>query len=94
MKSYQASFPITTLWDYKSITRKNCRKHKYVEDKKYVTTQPMDHWSNERGNKKIPRDKWQMITQWPKTYVTQQTQFKGRSLQQYNLTLGNKKNFK
>ena len=29
------------------------------ETKQYVTEQPMDHWWNQRGNQKIPRDKWQ-----------------------------------
>ena len=27
-------------------------------DKQYATKQPMDHWRNQRGNQKIPRDKW------------------------------------
>ena len=26
-----------------------------MEAKQYVTKQPMDHWRNQRGNKKIPR---------------------------------------
>ena len=26
--------------------------------KHYTTEQPMDHWRNQRGNQKIPRDKW------------------------------------
>ena len=26
--------------------------------KQYVTKETMDHWRNQRGNKKIPRDKW------------------------------------
>ena len=29
-----------------------------MEAKHYATKQPMDHWRNQRGNKKIPRDKW------------------------------------
>ena len=30
-----------------------------MEAKQYVTIQPVDHWRNQRGNQKIPRDKWQ-----------------------------------
>ena len=30
-----------------------------METKQYATKQPMDHWGNQRGNKKIHRDKWQ-----------------------------------
>ena len=29
-----------------------------MEVKQYTTKQPMAHWRNQRGNKKIPRDKW------------------------------------
>ena len=29
-----------------------------METKQYATKQPMDHWRNQRGNQKIPRDKW------------------------------------
>ena len=29
-----------------------------MEDKQYATKQPMDHWRNQRGNQKMPRDKW------------------------------------
>ena len=30
-----------------------------MEAKQCVTKQPMDHWRNQRGNQKIPRDIWQ-----------------------------------
>ena len=30
-----------------------------MEAKKYVTKSPRDHWRNQRGNQKIPRNKWQ-----------------------------------
>ena len=30
-----------------------------MEAKQYTTKQPRDHWRNQRGNKKIPRNKWQ-----------------------------------
>ena len=38
--------------------KKNCKKHKNMEVKQYATKQPMDHQRNQRGNRKIPRDKW------------------------------------
>ena len=30
-----------------------------MEVKHYITKKPRDHWRNQRGNQKIPRDKWQ-----------------------------------
>ena len=39
---------------------KTAKKYKYVEAKQYATKLPMDHWRNQRGNKKIPRDKSQL----------------------------------
>jgi len=38
--------------------KKKTIKHKHIEVKQYVTQQTMDHWRNQRGNQKIPRDKW------------------------------------
>ena len=29
-----------------------------MEAKQHVTKQSMDHWRNQKGNQKIPRDKW------------------------------------
>ena len=44
LKSHQASFPTTTLWDYKSITgKKIVKNHKNMEAKPYVAKQPMDN---------------------------------------------------
>ena len=37
-----------------------------MEAKQYVTKKPRDHWRNQRGNKKIPRDKWQWTHDDPK----------------------------
>ena len=37
-----------------------------MEAKQYVTKQSMDHWRNQRGNQKIPTDKWQQIHDDPK----------------------------
>ena len=34
------------------IKYNNCRKHKHMEAKQYATKQPMDHWRNQRVNKK------------------------------------------
>ena len=38
--------------------KKNCKTHKHVDAKQYAMKQQMDHWRNQRGNQKIPRDKW------------------------------------
>ena len=57
LKSYQASFPTTSYKIRNQLQEKNCKKHKHVEAKQYATEQPMDHWRNQRGNQKIPRDK-------------------------------------
>ena len=46
-------FPIlsTTLYDWKSTTRKKLqKKHKHVETKQHATKQPMDQRRNQRGN--------------------------------------------
>ena len=51
------------------LQEKNCKKHKHVEAKQYATKQPMDHWRNHRGNKKIPRDKWKQKHNDPKPVV-------------------------
>ena len=40
-----------------SLERK-CKKHKNVEAKLNATEQEIGHWRNQRGNKKIPGDKW------------------------------------
>ena len=37
-----------------------------MEVKQYDTKQPMDHWRNQRGNLKVPRDKWKWIYDDPK----------------------------
>ena len=38
--------------------KKKLFKHKDMEAKQYATKKPIDHWRNERGNQKIPKDKW------------------------------------
>ena len=42
--------------------KKKLQKHKHVEAKQYATKKPMDHWRNQRGNFKIPGDKWKWKT--------------------------------
>ena len=37
-----------------------------MEAKEYATKQPMDHRRNQRGNQKIPRDKWKQKHKDPK----------------------------
>ena len=38
-----------------------------MEAKQYVTEQPVDHQRNQRGNQKIPRDKWKWKHDDPKS---------------------------
>ena len=38
-----------------------------MEAKKYATKQPMNHWRNQRGNLKIPGDKWKWNHSDPKS---------------------------
>ena len=35
------------------------KKYKRMEAKQSATKSPRDHWRNQRGNQKIPRNKWQ-----------------------------------
>ena len=37
-----------------------------MEAKQYATKQPVNHWGNQRGNQKIPRDKWKLKHDDPK----------------------------
>ena len=53
---------------------KNYKKHKHVEAKQYAAKQPMDHWRNQRGNKKH-LEKMPIKIKWTKTYGMQQKQF-------------------
>ena len=39
--------------------KKTVKKTKHMEAKRYAPKQPRDHWRNQRGNKIIPRIKWQ-----------------------------------
>ena len=35
--------------------KKHCKIHNHVGDEQYATQQPVDHWRNQRGNKKYLR---------------------------------------
>ena len=75
LKSCQASFLTTILWDYKSTTRKNNWKkknHKHMESRQYATKQPMSHWRKQRNNQKILGRQMKVQTQQSKLYGTQQ----------------------
>ena len=37
---------------------KEYKKYKQEEAKPYVTKQTMDHWINQKRNKKMPKEKW------------------------------------
>ena len=39
--------------------KKNCENHKHMEIKQYSSEWPRSQWRNQRGNKKISRNKWQ-----------------------------------
>ena len=40
------------------LQEKHCKKHKHLEAKQYTIKQAIGHWKNQRGNKKVPGDKW------------------------------------
>ena len=42
----------------KQLQESNCKKHKHVEYEQHATKQSMSHWRTQRGNQKIPGDKW------------------------------------
>ena len=49
-----------------------------MEAKKYATSQPMDHWRNQRGNQNIPRDKWQWKHNNPKPMAPAKAVLRGK----------------
>ena len=71
-----------------------------MEAKHYVTKYPKDSWINQRGNQKIPRDKWQWKHDNPKpmgcskssserevySYTSLPKETRNISNKQYNLT--------
>ena len=67
-----------------------------MKAKQYATKQPMDHLRNQRGNQKIPTDKWQwkqVYSENPKPTACSRSSWK-EILQWYKLTSENKKNLK
>ena len=58
--------------------KKNCKKHKHVEAKQYATKQPMDPWRNQRGNQKIPRDRWKWKYNDPKPMGCSKSVLRGK----------------
>ena len=57
MKSYQASFSSTMLWDKKSTTTKICKKtHTHTHTQAKQTTN--GHWRTQKRNLKISGHKW------------------------------------
>ena len=64
LKSYQESFLL--FWPQCFETRyqfwkkkKNCKKHKHMEVKQYISKWWTGYWINQKGNRKISRNKWQ-----------------------------------
>ena len=49
-----------------------------MESKQYVTKQPGYHWRNQRGNEKIPRDKWQWKHHNPKLWDAAKAVLRGK----------------
>ena len=49
-----------------------------MEAKQYAAKQPMDHWRNQRGNLKTPRDKWQWKHNNPNLSDTAEAVLKGK----------------
>ena len=47
-----------------------------MEAKEYSTKQERDHWRNQRGNQKIPRDKWQWKHDDPKSMECNKSSYK------------------
>ena len=58
-----------------------------MEAKQYATRQPMDHWINQRGNKKkLPRGKWKWKQDNPKPMGFSKSISKKRISSNANLT--------
>ena len=45
------------FWSQHHEIRNNSKTHKHVMAKQYASQQPWNHWRNQRGNKRIPRNK-------------------------------------
>ena len=73
---------------------RNCNKYKHMEAKQYVTKWQKYHWRNQRGNQKIPRDKWQWKHDDPKPMGYSKSSFKMEVYSNTILPQKNKKNLK
>ena len=50
MKSYQASFPTTTVWNWKSVAGRKVEKIQTCGDQIHATKKPMSQQRNQRGS--------------------------------------------
>ena len=48
-------------WNKKLTTQKEMRKNDYIKTKQHATEKQLSQW-NQKGNEKIPWDKWQNTT--------------------------------
>ena len=72
------------------IKEYNCKKHKHEESKQHVTKQPMDHWSNQRGNRYLETNENKNSNLWDIAKPV----LKGNFTVWYMLSIANKKYFK
>ena len=49
-----------------------------MEAKQYATKKPRNHWKNQRGNQKIPRNKWQWKHYNPKPWDEAKAVLRGK----------------
>ena len=49
-----------------------------MEVKQYATKEQMDHWRNQRGNQKIPWDKWKLKHKNPNLYDAAKAVLRGK----------------
>ena len=83
----------TTNW----LQEYNCKKHKHKKSKQHITKQPMDHWSNQRGNRYLETNEKEINNSnlWDTTKLVLKGKFtvihanhsKQEISQMYNLTL-------
>ena len=74
------------------IRKKNSKKDKFLEAKKFTTKQPINHWRNQRGNRNILRGKWQWRCDNPKPMGHSKSSSQREVYS--NMILWNKKNLK
>ena len=51
-----------------------------METRQYATKQTMDHWRNQKGNKKIPKSKWWQRHNNPKPMDAAKAVLRGKSI--------------